>query len=55
MSALQQRRFQLPQQFRVHGPVAREDLLDLRRQLRPRLADGLLQLLKQRGFRFPEK
>jgi hypothetical protein len=46
---------ELVQKLGVDGTIARKDLLDFRRELRLRLADGIFQALEERGFGWSEE
>ncbi len=51
----QQRRFKLLQQLGINGPIARQQMLDARGQLRARLADRLLEPVEKGSARFAEE
>ena len=47
--------FELAQKLGIDGAIARKDLLDFRRKLRLRFADGIFQALEERGFGWSEE
>ena len=51
----EQCRLELAQKLGVDGAIARKDLLDFRRELRLRFADGIFQALEERGFGWSEE